>query len=189
MTTIYFIRHAQSDFSVKEDRIRPLTKKGKEDSIYLKGIFENINVDVIFSSPYLRTVQTMTPLSEMKKIEIELCENFRERTSTVWFERIEEFQEFARKQWNDFNHSNDKDESLREVQNRNVKELLDILKRNSGKTMLIGTHGTALCTIMNYLDNKYGYEYFSKIVGKMPHIVKVIFKDTKAIEIEEIEVQ
>ena len=188
MTTIYFIRHAQSDFSVKEDRIRPLTIKGKEASNKLTNIFRNINVDSIISSPYVRTVQTMTPLSEMKNIKIELRENLKERKSNVWFERIEEFQEFAKKQWNDFNHSADQGESLNEVQTRNVNELMNILNSKPGETILIGTHGTALCTIMNYLDKKYGYDYFSEIVGKMPHIVKVVFENNEAIEIKELEV-
>ena len=189
LTTIYFIRHAQFDFSVKEDRIRPLTNKGKEDSNKLKSIFSNIIVDSIISSPYMRTVQTMTPLSEMKNIQLELYENLKERKSNVWFERIEEFQEFAKRQWSDFSHSVDQGESLSEVQKRNVNELLNILNNKPGKTILIGTHGTALCTIMNFIDKKYGYEYFSEIVGKMPHIVKVVFENNKAIEIEEIEVK
>lgn len=31
MTTVYFIRHAESDNTVRDGRIRPLTKKGMCD--------------------------------------------------------------------------------------------------------------------------------------------------------------
>jgi 2,3-bisphosphoglycerate-dependent phosphoglycerate mutase len=33
MTTVYFIRHAQSDTKVHDGRIRPLTEKGMNDRI------------------------------------------------------------------------------------------------------------------------------------------------------------
>ncbi len=32
MTKIYFVRHAQSEHAWEEDRTRPLTPEGKEDS-------------------------------------------------------------------------------------------------------------------------------------------------------------
>lgn len=32
MTRVYFVRHAQPDFSWREDRTRPLTDEGKRDS-------------------------------------------------------------------------------------------------------------------------------------------------------------
>ncbi|UTC81698.1 histidine phosphatase family protein [Treponema denticola] len=187
MIVIYFIRHAQSDISIKENRNRPLTNKGKKDADKLKNIFREININSIISSPYLRSIQTMTPLSEMKNIQIELYEDLREKKSNVWFDRIEEFQEYVKKQWSDFNYSMNQDETLNEVQRRNINVLFNILNTKTGKTVLIGTHGTALCTILNYFDKKYGYEYFLEIAGKMPHIVKITFENNKAIEINEIQ--
>lgn len=32
MTKVYFVRHAQPDFGWEDDRTRPLTTEGKEDS-------------------------------------------------------------------------------------------------------------------------------------------------------------
>lgn len=32
MTKIFFVRHAESDFSVKNDKMKPLTEKGMTDS-------------------------------------------------------------------------------------------------------------------------------------------------------------
>lgn len=187
LTVIYFIRHAQSDISIKENRNRPLTNKGKKDADKLKNIFREININSIISSPYVRSIQTIMPLSEMKNIQIELYEDLREKKSSVWFDRIEEFQEYVKKQWSDFNYSMNQDETLNEVQRRNINVLFNILNTKTGKTVLIGTHGTALCTILNYFDKKYGYEYFLEIAGKMPHIVKITFENNKAIEISEIQ--
>lgn len=70
MTTIYFIRHSvpdRSDQSVKNDALRPLTVEGLRRTDQLVKRFEFINVDKIYSSPYLRTFQTVEPIARAKK--------------------------------------------------------------------------------------------------------------------------
>jgi len=73
----------------------------------------------------------------------------------VW---IEDFNSFAKKQWEDFDYKLSDGESLREVQNRNIKALNEVLRMYEGKNIVIGTHGTALSTIINYYDSTYGYD-------------------------------
>ena len=46
-----------------------------------------------------------------------------------------------------------------------------------GKNIIIGSHGTALSTIINYYDNAFGYEDFAKIKSKMPWIVEFEFDE------------
>lgn len=41
MTRIYFVRHAQPDKSVKDDRTRPLTQKGLTDSALVIDILKD----------------------------------------------------------------------------------------------------------------------------------------------------
>ena len=188
LTIIYFIRHAQSDSNVRDEELRSLTQKGIEDSKSIPKIFSNIEIDAIISSPYTRCVQTLTPIAEDKNIRIELRNDLRERKIGIWFEKIEQFIEFAGNQWKDFDHKIDKGEALKEVKKRNVNEIMKIIGEMKDKTILIGTHGTALCTIMNSFDSKYGFEYFLRIGKKMPYIVKVEFEDKKVIRIDEIEI-
>ena len=119
LTIIYFIRHSQSDSNVRDEELRPLTQKGIEDSKSIPKIFSNIEIDAIISSPYTRCVQTLTPIAEDKNIRIELRNDLRERKIGIWFEKIEQFIEFAGNQWKDFDHKMDKGESLGEVKERN----------------------------------------------------------------------
>lgn len=79
-------------------------------------------------------------------------------------------------------------ESLREVQERNVSALFDIINNNLGKNIAIGTHGTALCTIINYFNPDFGYADFLRIVDKMPYIICFRFDGVKLECIEEIEI-
>lgn len=71
-------------------------------------------------------------------------------------------------------------ESLREVQNRNIKALNEVLRMYEGKNIVIGTHGTALSTIINYYDSTYGYDDFERMKLIMPWIVKMQVKKIDA---------
>jgi len=67
---IYLLRH--------EDRpndcsfFTPLTKKGLENSIKLVDFLEKCNINVIFSSPFVRNLQTIYPFSKKNNIKINL---------------------------------------------------------------------------------------------------------------------
>jgi 2,3-bisphosphoglycerate-dependent phosphoglycerate mutase len=184
MTKIYFIRHSLSDLSIRNEIERPLTEAGIDRARKLVALFDKINVDYIYSSPYKRTIQTIEPLSINKEIDINIVDNFRERKiSNNW---VEDFNEYAEKQWSDFSYKLKDGESLSEVQNRNIKSLEKILKENSGKTIIIGTHGTALSTIINYYDNSFLYKEFKGIVNIMPYIIRFDFKNNNFVGKEEI---
>ena len=51
MTTIYFMRHAQADNSVRDGRIRPLTEKGLADRKLVTEFLQDKDIDVVVSSP------------------------------------------------------------------------------------------------------------------------------------------
>ena len=103
-------------------------------------------------------------------------EDFREREH-AWVEDWREWKSFSEKQWADFSYKTTGGESLAEVQERNIAALEDILNRHNNKSIVIGTHGTALSTIINYYDNSYGYSNFMEMVSIMPWVVKMDFDD------------
>ena len=68
------------------------------------------------------------------------------------------------------------------VQERNIAALSDILKNNRNKNIVIGTHGTALSTILNYYDNSYNCDSFLRIIDWMPYIIELDFEGTSLIK-------
>lgn len=185
ITNIYFVRHAQSDITVKEDAIRPLTPKGLEDTKRISKALKNARIHKIYSSPYQRTIDTVKDLADTLGYEIVAVDDFRERHVGGW---VENFREFSRMQWEDFTYRLDGGESLGEVQERNVAALLQVLKDHEGQNIAIGTHGTALSTILNYYDPSFGYESFWNIVDRMPYILRFQFEGSEWIGLEEIEI-
>jgi 2,3-bisphosphoglycerate-dependent phosphoglycerate mutase len=89
-------------------------------------------------------------------------------------------------QWNDFTYKLSDGECLQEVQTRNMSALQQVLNKYAGKNIVVGSHGTALSTIINYYDHSFGYKDFEKIKNVMPWIVEFVFdEDTKCIMIKE----
>lgn len=182
MNRVYFVRHAQPDFSVHEDLIRPLTQEGIEASKKLTHFFLDKNVTKLYSSPYKRSIDTILDLSNQLGLDIILVEDFRERKiSTCW---IEDFNAFSQMQWADFEYKLEEGECLKEVQLRNISALHKILNENDGENIVIGTHGTALSTIINYYDKSFDYSKFEMIKDKMPWIVCLDFEGIELLEIE-----
>ena len=114
------------------------------------------------------------------------AEDFRERkVDNVW---IEDFDKFSEMQWNDFDYKLSDGECLREVQNRNINALMQVLREQRDKNIVIGSHGTALSTIINYFEPTFGFHDFQRVRTIMPWIVKLTFKGDKLIQMDEIDV-
>ena len=186
MTTIYFVRHAKPDYTNHNDMERPLTVKGKEDSKLVTDYLSDKEIDVVLSSPYLRAIDTVKDFADSFGYVITTVDDFRERKiDDVW---IEDFNQFTKQQWSDFDYKLSDGECLREVQIRNVEALKRVIKEYEGKNIVVGSHGTALSTIINYFNPSFGYEDFQRIRTIMPWIVKFTFQEEELVEIEEIDV-
>ncbi len=174
-TIIYFIRHAEPNYENHDDLTRELTENGCRASQQLVERFKGIEIDSFYSSPYKRSLDTILPLanSRVKKIVTDM--RLRERKlSDNW---VDDFIAEARKQWGDFSYKLPNSESLTDVQERNIAALKDILVKEDGKTIVIGTHGTALSTIIHYYQPDFRFEQFNKIKHHFPWIAKFVFKD------------
>ena len=184
MTVVYFIRHAEPNYENHDDIGRELTNKGREDSKLVTRFFGNKAVDMVFSSPYKRSVDTIKGIAEDRGRKIILIDDFRERKiDSVW---IKDYTRFAKQQWEDFDYKLSDGETLREVQYRNIEALNSVLFTHKNRTIIIGSHGTALGTIINYYDKSFNYEEFEKIRPVMPWIVKFNFDGMRCMTIEKI---
>jgi 2,3-bisphosphoglycerate-dependent phosphoglycerate mutase len=182
MTTVYFVRHAQPNYENHDDMLRELTAQGMEDRKMVTRFLSEKNVEVVLSSPFHRSVETVRHFADSKGLEIGIVEDFRERCiDSVW---IEDFNGFCKKQWEDFSYKLSDGESLSEVQERNISALNQVLADYAGKTIVVGSHGTALSTIINYYDQSFGYSDFERIRCVMPWIVEFTFEDKQCVKIQ-----
>lgn len=186
MTEVYFIRHAESDYSNHDDVCRPLTVKGMQDRLLVSKYLCAIGIDIVFSSPFKRAVDTVQDFADNNCFKIQCIDGFKERCiDSVW---IEDFMDFSKKQWEDFSYKLSDGECLQEVQDRNISALKNILSKYKDKKIVIGSHGTALSTIINYYDSSFRFEDFNEIRKLMPWIVKFTFNNQVCLKIEKIDI-
>lgn len=70
-TTYYLIRHAEKDRSDKTDKNPELIKKGKDRAKKWSKLFEELQLDAIYSTDYNRTLQTAAPTAKSKKLSVQ----------------------------------------------------------------------------------------------------------------------
>lgn len=187
MTKVYFIRHAESDNTIRDGRIRPLTEKGLTDRKLITKFLQDKSIDIVLSSPFKRAIDTVADFAIKNDFEIQTIEDFRERKSDSDMSRKNiDFIRFMKRQWSDFNYTFSDGECLAEVQKRNISSLNDILIKYNDKNIVIGTHGTALMTILNYYDKKHGFSDFMEMVNILPWVVKIEFNKNNCTKIEKI---
>lgn len=183
MTNIYFIRHAEPNFGNHDDRSRELTEKGLRDRETVTGYLQDKEIHAVLSSPYRRAVDTVKPFADLQGMEIELIEDFRElKTAEEW---IEDFNGFSQRQWNDFSYKLPGGECLQEVQERNIRALMDAARRYEGKNIAVGSHGVAVSAMIHFFDSSFGYEGYRRIQKIMPLVVKFSFEKERCVSIEE----
>ena len=185
MTKVYFVRHAEPNYNNRDDMSRELTAKGMADRKLVTQFLSDENIDIVLSSPYKRAVDTVAHFAVSKGLNVEIIDDFRERkVDSVW---IEDFAAFSKAQWADFDYKLSDGESLNDVQSRNIYALKKVLEKYKDINIAIGSHGTALSTIINYYDNSFGYEDFERIRTVMPWIVEFTFQNDKCISIKYID--
>ena len=184
MTNIYFVRHAQPNYDNHDDMTRELTEKGLRDRKLVTAYLSDKDIHAVLSSPFQRSVDTVKEFADRAGLPITTVDDFRERKiDSCW---IEDFTAFAKQQWSDFSYKLSDGECLGEVQARNIAALTQVLQEYEGKNVAIGSHGTALSTIVNYFEPSFGYEDFDAIRPLMPWIVHLTFEGERCVGIEKV---
>ncbi len=183
MIRVYFVRHAQPEHGWEDDRTRPLTLQGMEDSKQVIEFFQSMDIDRFYCSPYKRSIDTIAATAKSHKKEIITKEGLREREGGVGGY----LPGMIEKRWADFSYHEEGGESIGMVQNRNMEAFRAILKEceeaETGKDMsiVIGTHGTALSSILQYYDDTYNCDSFFRIKNWMPFIMELDIQDGECV--------
>jgi 2,3-bisphosphoglycerate-dependent phosphoglycerate mutase len=181
MTNIYFIRHAEPNYENHDDMTRELSAKGIKDRELVTKFLMDKQIDAVVSSPFKRAIDTVRDFADKNGMDITVIADFRERrVDSCW---IEDFTSFSKKQWEDFTYKLSDGECLAEVQARNIAALNKLLDDYQDQNVVVGSHGTALSTIINYYDKTFGYDGFHEIRHLMPWVVQFTFDGKELIEI------
>jgi len=173
MTKIFFVRHAHSVRGKGNDRTRPVTPEGLKDTQYVLNFLKDKGIDAFYSSPYKICIDTLKDTAKYFNKEIIIDERLRER------ERGEDSDDYGMfyKRWLDKDYHENGGESIHMVQDRNMEAIRQILVEHKDGIVVVGTHETALSSILNYYDPKFGCDDFLRLIDWMPYVIELQFED------------
>ncbi len=183
MTQLYFVRHAQPDYRQGNNSTYGLSEEGMTDRLEAARVLENVRFDAAVSSPYRRSLLTIAPIVERQCLTLSTDFRLRERDNPGGGSNSHEM---FRKRWNDFEFHEEGGECLRSVQERNIAAVNDMLRQYRDKIILVGTHGTALATIINYYEPSFLCDGFLRIIDYMPYVLRFDFDNETYLSREEL---
>lgn len=208
MTTIYLIRHsvkferkdydlfnAKDDNNLRDEKTMLSVEGEKRAEILSKhSVFDN--VEVIYASNMVRSMQTAKYLSTRLNLKINIDERLNER-------RIGKnsgmYNDWYQRQYKNIDFKTEGGESQREVATRMNDAINEILKNNKNKIIAVFSHGYAItyyllkyCKLEDVNEKrvlKFSFNnkiVFNKIINA-PEVFKLTFDDNKLIDIKLIE--
>ena len=150
-TRLFLIRHGEtttaSEFRYVGHMDVDITENGIEQMNKLKDRFKNEEINALYSSDLIRTKKGAKIISSCHPIKPVALREFREINLGIWEgltreEIIERYpMEFKQRLGNLANHRIKGGESFKDLQERVVKKLLEILNLSKGKNVMLVAHG------------------------------------------------
>ncbi len=204
-TIVYLIRHSEAtpmnninvinckDNSQLTNEKAILSVSGEKRAEVLSKKEELSNLDAVYSSTYVRSLETAKYLALENNTKINIDERLNERKIGDMGDL--EWDEFSRLQTKDFNFKLNGGESLNQTKKRMVEVLKSILMFEVGNRIAIVSHSTAItCLLSSWCE--IGYNYNKEIIltykdetivdGSFtaPHVFKIVFEGMNVKSIE-----
>ena len=209
MTTVYLIRHSvkyskteYESFNGKNDKdlidekaILSVLGEKRAEILCNKSDFDN--VDIIYTSDMSRSMATAKYLATRLNKKINIDARFNERKYGK--QNGDDFPDWYERQYLYEDFKTEGGESQKDVRNRFLDGLNEILKKYSNKNVAIFSHGYAITfTLLNWCKlinvdrkRKLTFEYNGKIIYdkilNSPEVFKLTFNGNELLNIECIE--
>ncbi len=158
---VILVRHAtpvEASTPGYADDDRPLTDEGRRAADELAAEFDGYALTAIYSSPYLRSVQTVHALAVRRGLKVQLIHDLRERRLSKvplddWRAKLEQA-------WTDADFAPPGGETGRDAQRRAVGTL-DLLRSRhpDGGRLVLGSHGNLIGLILQALEPAVDFEF------------------------------
>lgn len=176
-TFVYMVRHAESPYVEGQERTRELSAAGMDAAGVVAKSLRDADIQVFYSSPYRRAIQTLEELAAISGHPIHLREDLRETdfgTTRVDMTSVQ-------KMYNDPTLAFPEGESNQVCQERAAACLLAILREHEGERIAIGTHGNVMTLMMGYFDPAYAYDFL--LHTSKPDIYRLEIAGSQLVEV------
>lgn len=168
--TYYFLRHANTDRTQNlHFSEHPLSLEGHDQAKQIIKDLSQLNIDCIYSSPFIRAKQTVEPFSLEKSIDFSVIDNLCGRIvrelpkDKTW--------EFFEKSWLDFSYTEYNAETAYDCISR-VEKLIDKLEvDHTDKNILLVSHSNPISLFLSTINKDIDFDWFK--IMKCPSLYKV----------------
>lgn len=172
MKTFYIVRHAKAEgqpFSAK------LTESGRQQALKLIDFFKGKEINCIYSSPFVRAIETIRPLAQSRNLDIIEESRLGERVlSSILFN---DWQDKLKQSFTDFDLVFEGGESHSAGMKR-ASSLLDELIASNENHIVMVSHGNLSTLLLRYFDEDAGFEHLMKMSNPDVFEIKVNGEDT-----------
>jgi len=175
-TVLYFVRHAESQYVEGQERERGLTEQGHQDAGTVASLLHGEQIQLFYSSPYRRAVDTIQILADRSGGIVVTEEDLRERLLSSLDVKHDSFRESKQRLYRDPTYAFPGGESGEQARSRAVAVIDRILDKHTGQKVVIGTHGDVMTLILQHYDSSYGYDFWEST--SMPDIYELVFDGT-----------
>ncbi|MCK1984259.1 MULTISPECIES: histidine phosphatase family protein [Peribacillus] len=170
---IYIVRHCEAQGQPSESQ---LTEKGSKQAEYLVDFFSNTKIDRIISSPFLRAIQSVEPLSEKTNIKIGIDDRLSERKLSAtdlpdWYEKL-------KATFNNMELKFEGGESSQEAMNRIVNVVEEVIKSGTENTVIV-SHGNIISLLLKNYNRNFDFECWENLSN--PDVFQINFINNEVI--------
>jgi 2,3-bisphosphoglycerate-dependent phosphoglycerate mutase len=158
---VLLIRHAEAaplGAGPAADDDRPLTDAGRLAAAELAVELEPYQVTAIYSSPYLRALQTVAPIARGRGLQVQQLTDLRERRLSP--DPVDDWRGTLERAWLDADFALPGGESGRAAQRRAIGTL-DLLRARhpDGGRIVLGSHGNLIGLILQALEPEVDFAF------------------------------
>lgn len=157
---IFLVRHCLAEGQHKDS---PLTTVGMRQAILLSQFFnkQNIAIDSIISSPYLRAIESIKPFAESKNLDVELDSRLQERILSN--EPVDDWMEVLEQSFNEMDFKLPGGESANDAIARGNDVFDSILRDNELNNVILVSHGNLISLLLKRFDKTIGFDEWKNL--------------------------
>jgi 2,3-bisphosphoglycerate-dependent phosphoglycerate mutase len=160
---VVLVRHAASvppgtpGWEQRDDE-RPLSEEGLRQADDLAFELDPYGLSAVYTSPYARSIQTVTPIARRRGMDVQVLADLRERRLTLALR--DDWREVLARSWTDPSFALPGTESAQAAQRRGIG-VLDLLRvrHADGGRLLVGSHGNLISLILQSFEPAVDFDF------------------------------
>ena len=173
MKRIYVIRHCEAQ---GQSLHASLTEKGLKQAEHLAQFFQAMPIDRIISSPYLRAIQSIEPLSKNINQKIEIDKRLEERILST--DNLPDWLEKLKGTFSDSNLKYTGGESSREAMARITNVVKEVIEGEAEHSVIV-SHGNLIALLMKSYQHDVDFQFWQKLSN--PDVYQISYVDNETV--------